>query len=446
MGHPAALLVAFLLVVLNGFFVAAEFAFVKVRGTRLEELRRAGHPGAQAVQKVVARLDQYLSATQLGVTLCSLALGWVGEPAFTELVEPLLVRVGLSVGAAATVAHTVALVIAFTIITFLHITVGELAPKMLALARAERVSIWSAGPLRAFFRVSYPGIWLLNVAAKGLLRLFRVPIVAEAAASHAHSEEELKLIVEESPSVPASARGILLKALDFHGHTARQVMVPRGTIAYLDLRRPLPANVALAREQGFTRYPLCDGDVDKVVGMIHMRDLLQLPYDADVEALRKIQRPPLFVPEAMPLGRLLREFQARRTHLAMVVDEYGGTSGLVTLEDILEELVGEIQDEFDQELPPVQQLGSGAYLVQGSVPLDEANRQLGLEIEDADNDTIGGHVVKLLGRIPTVGDRVFIGPYKVLVESMAGRRLAALRFIRHGDPTPPLPPDVLPAP
>jgi len=446
MGHTASLILAFVLVLVNGFFVAAEFALVKVRGTRLEELRRAGEPWAARVQTIVSRLPQYMSACQLGVTLCSLALGWIGEPAFAALIEPGFQRLGVSAGLSFALAHTVSLVAAFTIITFMHIVAGELAPKMLAIARAEIVARWFSGPLRVFFIVTFPGIWLLNAMANLLLRVLGIPFAEEGAASHAHSGEELKLIVAESQSMPQSARDILLNALDFHGQTARQAMVPRGSVAWLDLKKPLGANVTFAREQGYTRYPLCEGDVDKVVGMVHMRDLLQLPADADTAELRKIQRPPMFVPEAMPLGRLLREFQGRHTHLAIVVDEYGGTSGLVTLEDILEELVGEIQDEFDQELPPFQQLGAGAYLVDGSLPLDEANRRLGTGIEDPDNDTIGGHVVKLLGRIPVVGDRVDIGPYRVIVESMAGRRLAQLRFMRASEPTPPPMPVPPPAP
>jgi CBS domain containing-hemolysin-like protein len=424
-----ALLLALLalgLVGANAFFVATEFAIVKVRVTRIDELVSRGVKRAAATREVLRDLNAYLSACQLGITLASLGLGWVGEPAFAGLLEPLFVGLGAAGGVA---THTVAATLAFVAITALHVVLGELVPKTLAIERAVATSLLVAWPIRVFYRVFYPFIWSMNELSNLGVRLLGLEPVSETAL--AHTEEELRMIVARSRKWGVLSdlhAGLLARALDFADHTVRQIMLPRGDIVFLDVNRSHEENLRIARESGHTRYPLCDGDLDRVLGVVHIKDLFvhadELPSRRD---LRSIAREPMFVPESLLIEKLLALFQRKRVHMGIVIDEYGGASGIVTLEDVLEELTGEIQDEFDREEPKVQKLPDGRLSVDAALPLDEIPEALGIAgQEDEEVDTFGGLVVATLGRMPRVGDAVVLDGRTVQVSRMRGRRILRL--------------------
>jgi CBS domain containing-hemolysin-like protein len=445
------LALAAVLIAINAFFVAAEFALVRVRATRLEELGRRGDLRAKVAVAITLRMDSYLSACQLGVTAASLGLGWVGEPAMAELIGPALrPLLGFmdSPGHASVTARVVAFAVGFSLITFIHIVVGEQAPKILAIQRSEATLLGSSLPLRAVHAVAFPFIWVLNEASNALCRAMGVDPHSHAA--EAHSGEELKLILSASHqqgTIAATARDVVTRALDMSHRTVKEVMVGRNEVAFLDVRRSSRQNLAVALESGFTRYPLCDGGLDHVVGMVHLRDLmvkryLSRPPDARVSVpplegtdrdLRELARPTRYVPEQMKLSKAMRDFQRTRTHQAVVVDEYGSVVGLVTLEDVLEALVGPIQDEFDEETPLFSPLDKGEVRVDGSAPIAEVNTRLGTTIQDPQNATVGGHVTTLLGRIAQVGDRVRVGNHDVVVEKMSRLVVDQVRFV----PRPP---------
>lgn len=423
------------LVFLNGFFVAAEFSIVKVRDTRLQELVLQGSRRAQSARTLVAKMDEYLSATQLGITLASLGLGWVGEPAFASLFEPLFRGLGPS---KSVMIHSLSALLAFLLITFLHIVLGELAPKSLAIQKAEPVVMWTARPLIGFYRLSYPFIWMLNGAANFFLRLVSTQPVAGL--ERAHSEEELRLIISRSRQQGILDRDqgrMLERVLDFADRSVRQVMVPSPEVVFLDIRKNLEENLALAREHEHTRYPLCDGSLDRVLGLIHVKELFwkhqQLGDRLDLQSLKR--RIP-FVPESKFVKALLAEFRQNRSHMGIVVDEYGTNIGMVTMEDILEELVGEIEDEFDVEMPSrIRKMDDGRYMVQGRTLLEEVEKALGIEIDDEENDTIGGHVMMQLGRPAEIGDQVTLpGGYRVHVVATEGRQIMDLMFEKIGPP------------
>jgi CBS domain containing-hemolysin-like protein len=404
------LILAIALVFLNGFFVATEFALVKVRVTRIRPMAERGHAAARAVIEMTESLDAYLSACQVGITLASLALGSIGEPAFASLVRPALDGLGAW---AAPAAHGIAFALAFATITVLHIVLGEQAPKILAIWRPEPIALAVAIPMRVFYRLTYPAVALLARVTSGIL----APLgISGKALEGQHTEEEARMILAESLAGGRNSdtrRRLVERALEFANKRARQFMVPRADVVALDVEASLEENLETARRMGFTRYPLIRGALDDVLGIVHIRDLtagaMRLRSSAD---LRSVAREPLFVPDSSPADVVLRQFQARRLHQAIVVDEYGGTSGLVTLEDLLEELIGsEIQDEFDTaEAAPILALGAGSYSMTGGFALEELTALLGLQIEDeAESVTVGGYVQNRLGRIGRVGDVVALG-------------------------------------
>ena len=416
------LLLAVWLVILNGFFVAAEFAIVKLRASRLEALVRSGSLFGKAAAHVVEHMDAYLSLCQIGITAASLGLGWIGEPAVAVLIEPLLVAAGVDSAAA---VHSISFAIAFLAITFLHIVLGEQAPKMLAIRRSEQIVLWVALPLRMLRLIFYPALWFLNESSNALLRL--VGLDPTTSAEMGHSEEELRIILAESArlgEVSGPKRRLLENVFNFSGKTAKDVMLPRAEIAYASLARTLAENLQIIRSTHHTRYPLCTLGLDHVVGMVHIKDLFEFgPEISSSEDLLKFKREMLFVPESCPADDVQRQFQQKRMHMAVVVDEYGGTAGLVTLEDLLEEIVGEIQDEFDLELPKIQKTPEGEIL-DGLLRLSEVNSKLGLGLEESDARTIGGYITEELGRIARVGDRVKVDGRELRVLEMKGRRVA----------------------
>lgn len=423
------ILFALVLVFLNGFFVNAEFAIVKVRETRIQQLIHEGSRRARTAQSLIQHMDEYLSATQLGITLASLGLGWIGEPAFASMFEPVLASVGLLRPA---LVHTLAGATAFLLITFLHIILGELAPKSLAIQKPEPSILWTGTPLAFFYRISYPFIWALNSTANLMLRLLGIPPASES--DLAHSEEEFRLLLTRSHQHGVLDRDkarMLEHVFDFAERSVRQVMVPSVEVKYLDTQKSIEENLKMARTESHTRFPLCNGSLDQVLGVVNVKDLFR---NTDVLgspdfSLESVTRQVHFVPENKDIKSLLADFRKTRVHLAVVVDEFGSTVGIVTLEDVLEEIVGEIQDEFDLPTPPqmIRQTVSGQYLVQGRTLLEDLEEALRIKLDDETNDTIAGHVMMILGRTARVGDEVQIaGEYRVRVVGMKGLQITDL--------------------
>lgn len=424
------ILFALFLVLLNGFFVAAEFALVKVRATRIEELAAKNVFGAKKTREALRHLDAYLSATQLGITLASLGLGYVGEPAFAHLLEPLFGSFGERT------QHLVAFIIAFTIITTLHIVVGELAPKSWAIQRAEQVTLAVIYPLDFFYKVFQWPIRALNGVAGQLLRLVGLRN-AEGHGTESHSEQEVRLILSASHQggeITASELNLVTQVFNFSERQAWEVMVPRPDIVFLTTERSLVENARVAYESEYTRLPLIeDGSPDDIIGLIHIRDLSREISEgdanlSDAERLRSIARDLPRIPETKPIDQLLREFQRQRQHMAVVVDEYGGTAGIATIEDIIEEIVGDIQDEFDRTTREMEPAGKDCFNVDARMPLTKLERTLNLEGEETDVDTLGGWILSKKGVAPIrVGDAVPYGEATITVTEMVGRRVRKVR-------------------
>jgi CBS domain containing-hemolysin-like protein len=415
------------IVFLNAFFVAAEFAIVKVRATQIESLSRGGQRRARRAHQVVTHLDTYLSASQLGITMTSLGLGWVGEPAVAHMLEPGFILAGIADPAIIT---TISFGVGFTLITFLHIVLGEQAPKWLAIQQAQRVTLIVAAPLHVFYVVFRPFIWLLNMCANYFVRLVGIQPGNEG--ELVHSEEELRMLLSKGKAISSTGRSILLNTLELRDRTVREVMVPRTAIVYLSTDRTIEQNIAVALENQFTRYPLCEKNLDNVLGMIHLKDLFRLrQQQGPGDHLLSIKREMLFVPETMALERGLTTFLTKRVLMAMAVDEHGGTAGLLTLENVLEELVGEIRDEFDVEPQQVQKLSEKEYLVDGAMALHDFARMFGIRPRSKDVVTLSGYVIQLLGRVPERGAELIMGPWHGSVESLENRKIKQLRLKRH---------------
>ncbi len=415
------LLIAAFLVVLNGFFVAAEFALVKVRSTRVDELVREGRAAARIVRRQLTHLNEYLAACQFGITIASLGLGWAGEGAVEKLVHPILDRLGLTLSP--TGLALLGGAIAFSTITCLHIVAGEQVPKIMGIERAENTALACAYPLQLFHRIFKGPVVLLNAATGVVARLFGFKATGEH--EQAHSEQELRSILTHS-----HRRGVIRESeLDLVEHVfvfadkrAREVMVPRVDMVYLDTEWSFQRNFAHATAHSFTRFPLCEGDPDHVLGLIHIRDLLRLRDQPDPD-LSSIRRDIVVVPESKQIDDLLREFQRRKIHMAVVLDEYGGTAGIVTLENVLEEIVGEIHDEFEEADPEVKELGDHCYLVDGKVTLTDLRNDFRMEIPQNGADTVGGWIMDKAGGIPHPGQVIEQGPFRFEVVEMDGQRV-----------------------
>lgn len=418
------------LVILNGFFVAAEFALVKVRRSQLDALAGEGSKRAASGRHVIENLNSYLSACQLGITLASLGLGWLGEPFLARMLQPLFLRVGIESGAITT---SISFALAFSIITALHIVLGEQAPKILAIQKALGTTLFVSPPLRFFYAIFKPFIWFLNGSSNWILKyVLRMPQSAEG--ELAHTEEELRLILSESEKaeeVSALGKELLINALDLAERVVRDIMTPRGEVVYLDMEEDFETNVNKALESRHTRFPLCRGHLDNTIGLIHIKELVPLMRDPQPDLMR-IKRELIPVPEMMSLEKLLKLFLGRHQHLAMVVDEFGGTVGMVTLENVLEELVGDIQDEFDSEKEEFRKLNDNEFDVDGSLGLYELNDATGLELENPDVSTIGGYVTNQLGHLPKQGEQLKIGDYLVTVSQSDSRRVRQLHFRKAG--------------
>ncbi|MBO7745532.1 HlyC/CorC family transporter [Paenibacillus sp. MWE-103] len=403
---PLPILLSFLLILalvfLNGFFVAAEFAMVKVRSSRIDTLVQDGNRRARFASALTNNLDAYLSACQLGITLASLGLGWVGEPAIAHILEPLLEKLHFSPVAISTVSF----IIAFSLITVFHIVLGELAPKTYAIRKSETVTLWTAFPLMTFYKIMYPFIFLLNGMANLMLKAFGI----EPAAEHesAHTEEEIRILMKESHKsglIDNTELTLVDNIFEFAETHAREIMIPRTEMICLYANLSFEENRAIALKEMHTRYPVCDKDKDNIIGFIHIKDLLKVT-NQTIHDIRQIARPMTTVPDSMHISSLLKLMQKKKTQIAILIDEYGGTSGLVTLEDIMEEIVGEIQDEFDEERPDIEPKEDGTHSINGMMLIEEVNSYFGTEIGSDDYDTIGGWMYAQIENPPSAGQRI----------------------------------------
>jgi CBS domain containing-hemolysin-like protein len=418
------------LIAVNGFFVAAEFALVKIRATQLDTLVTRGHRRARVTRSIIANLNSFLSATQLGITMASLGLGWVGQPVFVALLSPLLLSLHVESEA---MRHSISFAVGFSALTFLHISAGELAPKWAAIHNPLPIALWVARPLQWFYLASYPFNWLLNQAAQWLLRQAGIELAGEV--GRAHSEEELRLLLATSQKQTggtALGRDIVLNALDLRRRVAREVMRPRQEIVGLDTEASIAQCLDVAEKTRYSRFPLCEsGNLDRTLGVVHIKDLYAMRIKARsgadlLPAVRKL----VYIPETARLEKLLQLFLERRLHLAIVVDEYGGTMGMVTLENILEELVGQIQDEFDQEKPLLTRTGENTWEAAGTLPLHELEEIVGEPLQAEGITTVSGWVTQRLGGFPKPGDVLAIGPCELRVEEMASMRVARLKLTK----------------
>ena len=409
-----------LLLLGNGFFVAAEFALVKVRSTQLEMRAKEGSASASLARSLLDHLDAYLSATQLGITLTSLGLGWIGEPAVSAMLEPLFHWWGVPDD----LSHQIGVVVGFSLISCLHIVIGEVAPKSLAIARPVEVSSAVAWPMRAFYTFFAPVLYVLNWCSNALLRMVGV----EPAGTHslAVDPEELVRIARESAEggqISAAEGEMVHNVFAFSSRVAREIMVPRNKVQALDLSESLPEQIPHLVAMGHSRYPVFEDDLDGVVGVLHLKDLLRdSRAEVTADRLKSLARPALFLPETLSAEALMRTMQRKRTHLSLLVDEHGGVSGIVTLEDTLEELVGDIQDEYDAEAAQVEEL-DGGFALTGDLLLEEVARVLETPEIDASSDTLQGWMMERLGRLPRVGDETMLGEWTIRVTAVDDRVL-----------------------
>lgn len=384
-------LMIIILIVLTAFFVVTEFAIVKVRKTRIDHLASEGNGKAIAAQKVLGNLDGYLSACQLGITITALGLGWLGEPTVEIFLRPVFERAGLTEG----LTHTLSFSIAFFLITFLHVVLGELAPKTVAIQKAEAISLATAKPIIGFYRVMYPFIFLLNGSANLLTRIFGISPASEHEV--VHTEEELRLILSESlqgGEINQSEYRYVNRIFEFDDRIAKEIMIPRTEMVCLFLENTSEENMAIMREEKFTRYPVGNDDKDHIVGLVNIKEFFNEHFSRQDFNLEEYIRPIITVHETIPIQKLLVKMQKDQTHMAVLVDEYGGTAGIVTVEDILEEIVGEIRDEFDvDEEPEIQQISSDKTVVDGKVLISQINELFALDIDNSEIDTIGGWVL-----------------------------------------------------
>jgi CBS domain containing-hemolysin-like protein len=417
-----------ILVLLNAFFVAAEFAIVKIRNSRIDTLIEEGNKRAKFVSRIMNNMNAYLSACQLGVTLASLGLGWIGEPAVSRMLEPLLTRFGVPIP----VIHGISFFVAFTVITSIHITVGEQYPKTYAIRKAETIALWSALPLIAFYKLMYPFIWCLNGTSNWMLR--KSGIEPESEYEAVHTEDEIRGLMKESHKsgyIDNTELTLVDNVFDFTETNAREIMIPRTEMACLYANQTIEDIRQYVAEDKHTRYPVCDPDKDNIVGFIHIRDLI----DKDkIKNISAIVRPLMTIPESMPISSLLRLMQKKRTEMALLIDEYGGTSGLVTVEDIIEEIVGEIHDEFDSEIPTIVKKDERTYSVDGLLNIDDVNQFFELNIENEDHDSIGGWMYSQVETPPKLNQRVRFMGYDFIVEEVDHLRISRISIRRLMEP------------
>ena len=419
------LLAVVALVLFNAFFVAAELALVRIRDTQLAPLAAKGNRRARTARHIVAHIDSYIGATQFGITLASMALGVLVEPVFRALLEPVFPLLKI------TNEHTqstIAIAVGFFVNCYLLIIAGELVPKAIAIRRTLQTSLWVASPLNWFYRISYPFIWVLHRSSQIVLRWLGF---AGGELHDRHSEEELRVVLVAAQGA-GDRRDLILNALDLRHRTAREVMRPRNEITAFDTSASVAECIALAEKNRYSRFPICEnGDLDKTLGVVHIKDLYALRERAKTAAeLLPVARPLFYIPETASLDRLLRRFLDRKSHFAIVVDEFGGTVGIVTLENALEALVGQIQDEFDTEKSELVRLGENIWEAAGTLALHELEKIIGTVLHGENTTTASGWVTEKLGGFPKPGDYLSVGDFDLRVEAMDGPRVAKLKVSR----------------
>lgn len=412
------------MVLLNGFFVSAEFAIVKIRSSRMDALIEEGRKSAVIAKNLLQHLDGYLSACQLGITLCSLGLGWLGEPLVAGLLGPMFELAGFS----DRFVTVTSLAISFLLIAVLHIVLGELAPKSFAVRKAEKVTLFSARPMLFFYRLMFPFIWVLNRLSTGLLRLVGIsPLPGQ---NHLHTEEEIRVMMKESSEsglIDSTEMSLVDNIFEFTVTTAREIMIPRTEMICLFTQNSLEENLAIALDGMRTRYPVGNLDKDHIIGFIHIKDLIR----SSTKEYRDLIRPIMAVPESIQISDLMKKMQRGRTQIAILIDEYGGTSGMVTLEDIVEEIVGEIQDEFDEERPGIEQMGDEAYSIDGLMLIETVNERFEMKLDCEDYDTIGGWLYSRIEILPpTVGQMVEYGGHLFSVEEIDNKRISRIKLLK----------------
>ncbi|RDU65189.1 hemolysin family protein [Helicobacter sp. MIT 14-3879] len=422
------IILALVFVALNGFFVLSEFAIVKVRRSKLEELAKKNKANAKLSLKITKSLDTYLSATQLGITLSSLALGWIGEPAIAKVLN----KVFASFFENNTILlHSISFVIAFTLITFLHIVFGELIPKSVAIAKAEKATLLVARPLHLFRNIFFPVIKVFEMISGFFLKRIGIE---PAKNNDAHSDEEIKIIIGESLKggyLDSIESEILKNAVDFSDTTAKEIMTPRKDIVCLFEDNSYEENIAIVKETNHTRYPYCKDGKDNIIGMIHIRDLLQAIINNNKKDLSKLVRELIIVPENNSISSVLMKMNKKQIHTALVVDEYGGTAGLLTMEDIIEEIMGDISDEHDKKSDEIKQISQNVYEVDGMLDIDSLSENISFKKEeDVEQVTIGGYVFNLLGKEPIVGDSVIDSDFMYEVLEVDGMRIKKLKITK----------------
>ena len=423
-------LVVFILLLINGFFVAAEFAIVRARKTKIEQLTKDGNVDAKLALKALEDMNFFIAAVQVGVTIASIGIGWFGSPTVEMMLKPLLNEFP---SAQAYIAPVTA-VVAFFVMTFLHVVIGEQVPKCIALQYPEKISLYVAKPMDIFMTISKPFVWTLNVACNSILKLFRIPVNS---ARVVHTIEDLDLLVDTSYDegvLNETEKDMLHNMFNFSDLTAREVMIPRTDMVCVPIDMPFDELNKLAKDNQYTRYPVYDGDIDHITGLIHVKDLYSLSVDDKETSVESLQRKILLVPETMTLDNLVREFKKNKSQMAVVVDEFGGTSGIITLEDVFEEIFGDVQDEFDEEAEfDIKELKPNHYLANGMLRLDELADYFDIpdeKLDDEDVDTIAGLVVKELGRLAQLDDVVKYGEFTFTVKEIDGARITKLLIVK----------------
>ncbi|MBI4417464.1 MAG: HlyC/CorC family transporter [Ignavibacteriales bacterium] len=417
------ILVVLFFVFLNGFFVAAEFAIVKVRATQIQPLAVRGNRRAKIANELITHLDAYLSATQLGITIASLALGWLGEPYVASMVRPAVAAVGI---VDESLIRGISFAIAFTIITFLHIVLGELAPKSLAIQKAQVTTLWVAYPLRLFYLIFRPIINFLNGLANAILRLAGLQTVSESEMKH--SNEELRMLLLQEQDVSVTSKHMVLNAMDFRKKQARHCLVPRKEMVSLRITDSIQKNLGIMRSNKFSRYPVYKDTIDNIIGIVHTKDVFKTDRDHRPDfTIDSVLRDAVVLPETAPLERVLETMIQKKSHMIILVDEFGGTAGLITLEDVLEEIVGTIQDEFDREAPEVTRISDTEYIVEASITTNDVEKLIGQELSDRDIQSIGAFVIEHFGHLPAKDERITINGAEFTIEKVDDRVIETIR-------------------
>ncbi len=423
-------LIVFLLLFVNAFFVSAEFAIVRARKNRIEQLNKEGNVDAKLALKALDDVNFFIAAVQVGVTIASIGIGWFGSPTVEKMLTPLLNHIPES---QVYLAQIFVAICAFLVVTFLHVIVGEQVPKCIALQYPEKISLYVAKPMDAFMTISKPFVWLLNKSCNGILRALRIPV--NPSLKTVHTIDDLDMFVENSYDegvLNETEKDMFHNVLQFSDLTAHEVMTPRTDMVCVPIDTPIEELNKIATENQYTRYPVYDGDIDHITGLVHVKDLFMLSLKNEICPIKNIQRKIPLVPETITLDKLVKIFKKQRAQMAVVIDEFGGTSGIITLEDVLEEIFGDVQDEFDiDEETDIKEISSNCYIANGTMRLDELAKFFDLPEEDLeveDVDTIAGLVVKELERIAKVGDTVLYGNFTFTVKEIDGARITKIQL------------------